>query len=98
MCCILTIMGFLGPRAAVIIWWLVGWSYWSGAYSTVFWPILGVIFAPWTTLFYMFAYLSGDSIGGGWDYLLIVIGVLLDLFSYFGGGWKNRRRVPGYGK
>ena len=98
MCCILTVMTFLGPRVAVLIWWLVDWSYWSAAYSTAFWPIIGIIFAPWMTLFYMIAYVSGDRIAGGWDFLLIVIGILLDLFSYFGGGWKNRKRVPGYAK
>ena len=62
MCCILTIMTFLGPRVAVLVWWLVSWSYWQSAYETAFWPIIGIIFAPWTTLFYMFAYLSGDRI------------------------------------
>jgi hypothetical protein len=46
----------------------------------------------------MIAFRSGLSIAGGWDYLLIVIGVLLDLFTYFGGGWRHRKRVPGYAK
>ena len=98
MCCLLTVTAFLGPRVAVLIWWLVDWNFWHTAYSTVFWPIIGILFAPWTTLFYMIAFRSGLGISGGWDYLLIVIGILLDLFTYFGGGWRNRKRMPGYAK
>jgi hypothetical protein len=80
----------------VIIWWLVSWSYWQTAYNTVFWPIVGIIFAPWTTLFYMIAFLSGDRIAGPVDFLLIVLGILIDLLTYFGGGWRHRERIPGY--
>jgi hypothetical protein len=98
MCCLLTIMTFLGPRVAVLVWWLVDWSFWQKAFDTAFWPIIGILFAPWTTLFYMIAFRSGLGISGGWDYLLIVIGILLDLFTYFGGGWRNRKRMPGYAK
>ena len=30
-----------------------------------------------------------------WGYILIVVGILLDIASHGGGLWRNRKRVPG---
>ena len=97
MCCILSLMFLIGPRGAIIIWWLFDMSFFDRVFATVFWPVIGVIFAPWTTLFYLFANVGGGSLSG-WDYLLIIIGILLDVATHLGGGWTNRKRVPGYAK
>ncbi len=88
MCCLLVILALLGPRAGIILWWLFDMSRWSSAFNTIIWPILGFIFLPWTTLAYVLVFSRGIS---GLDWLVLVIGLLVDLGSY-GGGYKKRRR------
>jgi hypothetical protein len=97
MCCLVTIMAFVGPRAALIIWWLTSMTLFDRMFATVFWPVMGVIFAPWTTLMYAIAWWGSTPQGHFvfWGYLIIVIGILLDIMSYGGGAWRNRKRVPG---
>ena len=58
MCCFFTVLVFLGPRFAGIIWWLIQPIRWVGetgasAFSSAIWPILGLIFLPWSTLLYV---------------------------------------------
>jgi hypothetical protein len=76
-----------------IFWWIANPGRWDRAFSTAIWPILGLIFAPWTTL----AYVSGQP--GGFnsaDTFLIVCAVAVDVLSWLGGGYGNRNRVPAY--
>jgi hypothetical protein len=53
----------------------------NAAYSSFIWPLLGLIFAPWTILAYTIAWgpLHGVS-GLGWA--LVVLGAILDLATY----------------
>jgi hypothetical protein len=98
MCCLLALMGTLGPRVAFIIWWIADTALFHKVFSTAFWPIIGVVFAPWTTLFYTIAWAGGTPQGHFyfWGYLLVVIGILFDIASHGGGAWRNRKKVPGY--
>jgi hypothetical protein len=92
MCCILTLLLLLGPRAALIIWWLANPSRFSAAFNNMILPILGIIFFPFTTLFYLFIFSPFHGVSGlGW--VLIIIGILLDVSSYSGGGYYNRHRL-----
>ena len=50
MCCLFTTLLLLGPRAAIIVWWIAQPGRWDAAFSIWLWPMLGIIFAPWTTL------------------------------------------------
>ena len=93
MCCALTIVVFFGPRIALFILWLTGFV--QAAYGNIIVPCLGFIFLPWTTLGYAMAvnWVGGLDNGG---FILVAIGILLDILSYGGGAWGNRGRVPGY--
>lgn len=93
MCCFFTILLFLGPRVADIIWWLVNPGLWDRAFSSILWPILGIIFAPWTTLMYVLVSPAGVT---GFDWLWIGLAVIADIGMYAGGGYRNRDRIPGY--
>jgi hypothetical protein len=66
------------PRVVmVLIFLLTNWF--SQAFSTTLWPILGFLFMPYTTLAWMTAMLNnGHQVSGPWIILLIVA-VLLDL-------------------
>jgi len=92
MCCFYTILIFLGPRIAGPIWWLAQPARWSAAFNNnILWPILGIIFVPWTTIMYVLVAPAGVA---GWDWLWLGLGLLADVAWWAGGGF--RRRVPGY--
>ncbi|MFN2190028.1 MAG: hypothetical protein ACK2T3_14785 [Candidatus Promineifilaceae bacterium] len=89
MCCLFTILILLGPRVANIVWWIADSSRWSETFNSVLWPILGIAFAPWTTLAYVFAREGGIS---GFDVVILMIAIVADVLSYAGGGYGNRKR------
>jgi hypothetical protein len=92
MCLFLTLL-LLGPRAAIIFWWLIEPVRWSVVFDSFFLPFLGFLFLPWTTLMYVVVGIGGIT---GWDWLWIGLAVFADLATYAGGAVGGRGRVPGY--
>jgi CDP-diglyceride synthetase len=91
MCCFWTVLAFLGPRIASVIWWIVEPSRWVGtAFSNALWPILGILFLPWATLMYVLVSPGGVD---GWDWLWLGLAFLGDIGAYAGGGVGNRDRL-----
>ena len=97
MCCFITILFLLGPRFATLIWWLINPVRFNVAFSSFIWPILGVIFLPWTTLMYLIVWSPVTGVYG-LDWLWLALAVLADLGTYAGGGYGNRDRIPGYAR
>jgi hypothetical protein len=93
MCCFFTALVLLGPRAAILIWWLIQPARWNAAFTNFIWPLLGFIFVPWTTLMYVLVIPAGIN---GFDWVWLGLGLLADIASYAGGGYGNRNRMPGY--
>lgn len=91
MCCGLAILAFLGPRAGIIFWWLIRPVYFSNYFSGIVWPILGIIFVPWMTLAYLLIAPGGIH---GLDWLLVGLGLFLDISSYAGSAYGNKDRLP----
>jgi hypothetical protein len=91
MCCLVASLFLLGPRAAILVWWLIEPVRWNATFDTFLWPALGFLFAPWTTLMYVAVFPAGIN---GFDYIWLGIGVAFDLFTWFGGGYSNRNRMP----
>jgi hypothetical protein len=93
MCCLFTALVFLGPRAGILIWWLVQPLRWQTTFDTFWWPLLLFIFLPWTLLMYV-----GVAPGGvvGFDWLWLGLALFVDIASYSGGAFGNRQRIPGY--
>ena len=91
MCCIFTILVFLGPRAGILVWWLFDQTRWQRTFENFLWPFLGFIFVPWTTLMYVLVFPGGIT---GFDWLWLGLGLLADI-SWWSGA-AARRRVPGY--
>ena len=92
MCLFLTLL-LLGPRAGILLWWLVEPGRWDRAFDTFIWPFLGFIFIPWTTL--MFVAVAPFGNVEGWDWFWLAIGLFGDLMS-LAGGYRGRSSVPGY--
>jgi hypothetical protein len=63
------------------------------AFENWFWPVVGLIFMPWTTLMYTIVYGANGMVG--FDWVWVCLGVVADIASYSGGAWK-RKEVPGY--
>ncbi len=89
--CLILIFAVFFPRIVMIA--IAIFTHWfSAAFNTILWPILGFVFMPYTTLAYMAAMLNNHhSVNGGW-LVLIVIAVLIDLGGHGGVARRRRRR------
>lgn len=92
MCCFFSALLFFGPRLAFLVYWLIpaGRLKIFVAFDTWIWPLLGLIFLPWTTLAYVIFF---PIIG--FDWLWVGLALLADIAGYAGGA-RNRRSIPGY--
>lgn len=93
------------PRVALFLVWFFGDDYFSRAFGTWLWPLLGFFFLPLTTLAFAFGINSlghgGDMSPVGW--LLVLVGLAGDLGLLRGGAhgakaFRSRRgewRPPG---
>lgn len=92
--CLLATFVAFAPRLVLILAWIFSnrWDLvWQGNW---FWPLLGIVFAPYTTVMFMLAYTPPIGITG-WDWMWIGLGVLLDIMKWSQVA-NNRRSVPGY--
>jgi hypothetical protein len=92
MCCIFTTLALLGPRAAMLIWWLADPVRWNLAFNSFFVPFFGFLLFPFTTLMYVVVFPGGVD---GLDYVWLAIAFGLDLFTEFGGAYGNRNQFSG---
>ncbi len=72
------------------LWLLTDWF--SLAFRSWLWPLLGFLFMPYTTLVYMVAMLRGGQLTPGWI-VLLVIAVLADLSGHGSSTEVMRRRA-----
>jgi hypothetical protein len=98
MCCAFLSLLLLGPRFFGALWWLVQPARWQAAFTSWgssglwwLWPVLGIVFIPWTTIMYVVVAPGGVT---GWDWLWIGLMVVADIASYTSG--VGRKRIPGY--
>jgi hypothetical protein len=95
MCCVVTSLFFLGPRVAIVVWWLIQPVRWQAAFSSFIVPLLGFLLLPWTTLAWVVVAPGGVT---PFEWFVLALGFLVDIASYTGGGYGNRQRVPGYSR
>ena len=78
--CLFVLIAALSPRLGVILLWVFT-NYVNAAFTTWLWPLLGLIFLPWTTLMYI---LVAAPIGGMtfWGWLMVAIGVVMDISAH----------------
>ncbi len=91
--CFLAMAAAFAPRLVLLFMWIFGWRI-SAAFDSFLWPLLGIIFLPYTTIMYILVWTPAGGIGG-WDWLWIGLGVALDIMKW-GQIANNRRQVPGY--
>jgi hypothetical protein len=87
--CLFFIILFLGPRLALLYIWLFQTTTFNMAFDAIFWPIIGFLFLPWTTLMYIFIAPGGVI---GWDWFWLGLMLMADIASYGGGAYNNRNK------
>jgi hypothetical protein len=92
--CLVGCLALSFPRLAVLVLFLFS-DYLGRAYEGNFWPFLGFLFLPWTTLAYAVAMNENGGQLSGWYVALYVLALLMDFGVVgFGGGRRRRRRKP----
>jgi hypothetical protein len=86
---LLVLVVLLFPRVVLILMWLFS-TMLDRAYHGLVIPLLGFIFLPITTVVYAWLVAHGLPIEG-FNLILIIIAVLLDVGSH-GGGYRYSRR------
>jgi hypothetical protein len=88
MCCLVLVASGLGPRIVLVGIWIFGDRI-DFAFGSWIWPLLGLLFLPWTTLFYV---LMWSAVGGvsGAEWLLVALGVVFDIGTYSARSAKSR--------
>jgi hypothetical protein len=88
--CLPMILAVFFPRLVMIL-IAIFTNWFSAAFNTLLWPILGFLFMPYTTMAYMAAMLNNNhAVSGGW-LALVIIAAVCDL-----GGQGHSARRPGW--
>jgi hypothetical protein len=88
MCCIFASMAFIGPRFAILVWWIIDQDRFALAFDGFFVAFIGWLFVPWTTVMYVVVFPGGIT---GFDWVILALGIAFDFFSWTSGGWSGRR-------
>jgi hypothetical protein len=86
--CLFALLASGAPRLALILMWIfTGWvgRAFDGSFIL---PLLGLIFLPLTTVIYVLVSPGGLSV---FEWILLGVGVLIDLGAYGSGAYGRRR-------
>ena len=92
--CLLAMGAAIAPRLIFIIMWIFGERI-NMVFDNWLWPLLGVIFIPYTTIMYVLVWTPGLGVAG-WDWLWIGLGLILDIMKW-AQIYENRNATPYYG-
>ena len=72
------------PRLWIVAYWIFGNSL-DHAYSSWIVPAIGFVILPWTTVLYAWMWAIGTDGAHGWEWIVIGVGLLSDLFFWIAG-------------
>ncbi len=91
--CILAVIAAISPRFVIFLLWIFT-DRLTIAFRSGWEGFLGFLFLPYATLFYALVYSPGRGVDGfGW--VIVALGLLLDLSSFLFGSrrrWRRERR------
>ena len=90
--CLIFLFALIGPRVALAYTWIFT-TLVDRAFDAWAAPVLGFVFLPWTTLFYVLANNGQEVSVLGW--LFVAFGLFADVSSY--GASARRRQEMGMG-
>ena len=88
MCCLVLTAGLIGPRIALLLWWIFGDRV-DLAFDSWIWPLLGLLLLPWTTLAYLLVWSPVLGVDGA-EWIVVALGFLLDVLTYSGRAARAR--------
>lgn len=88
MCCIVALMSLIGPRIAFLYAWIFTDEV-DPAIPSFWMKALGLVFLPWTVLFYAIAWAPLQEVSG-FGYFFVLCGLMLDIASYGSGVYSRR--------
>jgi hypothetical protein len=90
--CLLALLAGFAPRVVLVLIWIFS-NLVDRAFDGFLIPLLGLIFFPYATLFYVIAYspVGGGLSGLGW--VFVVLGFIFDIGHWVGGGVTGRPRT-----
>ena len=80
MCCLVLTAGLIGPRIALLVWWIFGDRV-ELAFDTWIWPLLGLLLLPWTTIAYLIVWSPIVGVDGA-ESIVVAIGFAADVVTY----------------
>jgi len=87
---------FFPPIGTLLI-WIARPQMFSAAFNgSWLWPILGIIFLPFTTLMYVILWSPATGLYS-WDWFWLIMTVFIDLGHWAQTTFQNKDRIPGYG-
>jgi hypothetical protein len=90
--CLLALLAAVSPRFVIFLLWIFT-DRLTIAFRSGWEGVLGFLLLPYTTLFYALVYAPGKGVDSfGW--VIVAIGVLIDLSSLTYGSRARRRRAP----
>jgi hypothetical protein len=88
-------MAGFAPRLAALFMWLARPTMFSAAFNgSWFWPLLGVIFLPFTTIMYVILWTPVVGLTG-WDWMWLILAVFCDVAHYSSTAYQNKEKIPG---
>ena len=88
--CLIVLLAIFFPRLILVL-LAVFTHYLQNAFETWYWPLLGFLFLPFTTLAYALAMNSNHHAVSGIYLVVILIAFLMDVGSLGGSGYSRRR-------
>ena len=52
MCCLFASLVMIGPRFAILVWWIIDQARWEDAFTNFWVALVGWLAVPWTTIMF----------------------------------------------
>ena len=87
--CLAFVLAIFAPRLVFALMWIFG-NRVDVAFSSWIWPLLLLIFLPWTGIVYTFMWTTNGLGVHGIEWLWVALAVAIDLMSWSARAAKNR--------
>ena len=84
---LLALLALFVPRVTIVVLWLFT-NWFTGVFSSILWPLLGLIFLPVTTLWYSVVH---HWFGGEWGIVPVIGAIIAVLIDVSPAGTRRRR-------
>jgi hypothetical protein len=94
--CLFALVAAAFPRLGTLFIWLARPAMFNAAFNgSWLWPVLGIVFLPFTTLMYVILWSPVFGLYG-WNLFWLILAVFIDISHWTSSAYYNRNRIPGY--